>query len=111
MRTGNLRDRITAQRQSTTQDAMGQPVQTWTTLFTRRASIEPLNGREYMAASGEGSDVSTRIRLRYDATTGTLKTYDRLVDASVSPQVVYDIESVINPRERDRELVVMCRRL
>lgn len=111
MRVGNLRDTLIAQRQSTTQDAMGQPVDTWTALFTRRASVEPLNGREYLAASGENSDVSTRIRFRYDATVGTLKQYDRLTDQSVSPMVVYDIESVIVPRERNREVVVMCRRL
>lgn len=90
---------------------MGQPAQTWATLVTRRGSIEPLNGREYLAASGENSDVSTRIRMRYDSSVKTAKPHDRIVDQSQSPQVVYDIESVINPRERDREVIFMCRRL
>jgi len=111
MRTGNLRRTLTIQRQTRTQDAVGQPVETWTTLVQRRGSIEPLNGREYLNASGEGSDTSTRIRMRYDSVTGTAKPFDRIVDESVSPMIVYDIESVVNPRERNRELVFMCRRL
>lgn len=112
MRNGKLRHRIALQRQSTTQDAAGHPAQTWTTFATRRASIQPLNGREYLKASGEGSDVSTRIRMRYDATVATLKAYDRVIDESVSPMVVYDIEGPpINPDERNRELILMCRRL
>ena len=111
MKPGRLHHTLTAQRQTTAQDAMGQPAQIWTDIATRRASIEPLNGREYLRASGEGSDVSTRIRLRYDATIGVLKAYDRLIDQSVSPMQVYDIESVIVPRERNREMVCMCRKL
>lgn len=90
---------------------MGQPVETWATLVSRRSSIEPLNGREYLDTHGEGSDVSTRIRMRYDAVVGSAKPYDRIIDASQSPQVVYDIESVINPRERNTEIIFMCRRL
>jgi len=99
------------QRQTTSKDETGQLQNTWTALVTRRVSLEPLNGREYFAASGENSDVSTRIRMRYDATVGTIKPYDRVIDASVSPQVVYDVESIINPRERNREVILMCRRL
>lgn len=110
MRTGNLRRTVTVQRQTSSKDAVGQLQDSWTTLVTRRASLEPLNGREYFAASGENSEVSTRIRMRYDSTVATIKQHDRIIDASVSPQVVYDIESIINPRERNREVILMCRR-
>ena len=111
MRIGNLRRTVTIQRQSKVQDVMGQPVDTWTTLVTRRASLEPLNGREYLEASGENADVSTRIRIRYDATVARVKPYDKIIDGASSPNAVYDIESVIVPRERNREIVLMCRRL
>lgn len=106
MRTGNLRYTATIQRQSTTRDAVGQLVDTWTTLCTRKVSIEPLNGREYFNASGESSEITTRIRLHYDLVAATVKPFDRvLVDS-----VYYDIKSVINPREHNRELILMCTR-
>ena len=112
MRTGNLRSvPLKLQRQTTTQDAAGQPQDTWSVLATRRASIEPLNGREYFTASGEHSDVTTRIRMRFDSVVGAARPFDRLVDDSVSPQIEYDIRSVIDPRKRNRELVFMCREL
>ena len=72
--------------------------------------IEPLNGKEFLKSSGEHSDVSTRIRIRHDATVGVVKPDDRIVDAVPSPNIVYDIRAVINSGERDRELVIMCRR-
>lgn len=110
MRIGNLRRRMVIQRQSTSKDAAGQYLDTWSDVATRSCSIEPLNGREYFQASGEQSRISTRIRLRYDASTSTIRPYDRLVDRSSSPEVRYDVESVINVRERNHELVIMCRR-
>lgn len=67
-------------------------------------------GREFYAQSGEHSRQPTRIRIRYDSTVATLKPFDRAVDSSVSPAVVYDIDSIQNPREGDRELVLMCER-
>ena len=109
IRAGRLKHRLYAQRQTTTQDAAGQPANTWSALFDRKFAIEPLNGREYLSRSGENADITVRLRCRYDASTKTLKPYDRLVDTSVSPQVVYDIESVINPKQGNRELVLMCR--
>lgn len=111
MQPGRLRKQLSIQRQVTTVDAVGQLVDTWNLLVTRMAAVEPLNGREYFNASGENSNVSTRIRMRYDATVGSAKPYDRIVDQSVSPQIEYDIESVINPNERNTEVIFMCRRL
>lgn len=110
MRIGNLRHQVVIQRQSTTPDAVGQLADSWSDVATRFCSLEPLNGREYFQASGEHSEVNTRIRFRYDPTTATIKPYDRIVDRSSSPEVRYDVEEVINPHQRNRELVLMCRR-
>lgn len=109
MRTGNLRKLVRIQSRATTVDTAGQRVETWTDIVRRRVSIEPLNGREYFVASGENSEVTSRIRLRYDRALADVKAYDRVLDDNVSPNVVYDIESVINVRERNRELVLMCK--
>lgn len=110
MRSGNLRQSISVQRQTTEQGSSGQLVDTWVEIAVRRCSIEPLNGREYFVASGEHSEINVRIRMRYDQTVKTIRAFDRLVDNSESPNTIYNIETVINPRERNRELVLMCKR-
>ena len=111
MRAGRLRHKVTLETQTTTKNSYGEFVDTWTEIAVRRCSIEPLMGREFYERSGEHSRMPTRIRIRHDATVATVKPYDRAVDYSTSPAVVYDIESVQNPRERDRELVLMCERV
>ena len=75
-------------------------------MASRPASVEPLNGREYFVASGQQSEVTTRIRCRWDSVVSALKPYDRVLHGTV----VYDILSIIRPHESDRELVLMCKR-
>ena len=106
MITGRLRHSVILQRQTSTKNELGEFVDTWTTLATRKVSIEPINGREYWQQSGEHAEVTTRIRLRYDASVSTLKPHDRVLHGDV----VYDIHSVIRPRETALELVLMCAR-
>jgi SPP1 family predicted phage head-tail adaptor len=106
VKAGRMNKRMTFQSQSTTQDSVGQLVETWSDICERTVSIEPLIGREYFNASGQNSEVTTKIRLRYDSTIGALKPYDRGVHGTV----VYDIISVINPNERGTELVLMAKR-
>lgn len=108
MISGRLRRSVTIRRRSTSKNAVGELADTWSTVATRRASVEPLNGREFWQESGEHSAVTTRIRVRYDATLASVKPNDQVVDAGNSPQTVYDIESVIRPRETAMELVLMC---
>ncbi len=105
MRSGRLRHQLKLQQQSTTNNG-GQLEQTWTTFAERRGSIEPLNGREYMQRSGEQAEVTTRIRLRYDSVVAVIAPKDRILHGTVT----YDVQSVIDPRERNRELVLMCTR-
>jgi SPP1 family predicted phage head-tail adaptor len=105
MRSGRLRHAATIERQSTTPDSFGQLVDTWSTIAHRTVSVEPLNGREYFNASGESSEITTRIRMRYDEDTAEIKPFDRImIDGRT-----YDIVSVINVQQRNRELVLMCR--
>jgi len=111
MKAGRLRHKVTLERQSRSKDAFGEYVDVWTTLAVRRCSIEPLMGKEFYEQSGEHSRMPTRIRIRHDSSIAGLKPYDRAVDNSVSPAIIYNIESVQNPRERDRELVLMCERV
>ena len=100
MRAGRLRHIVTIQEPVETQDSMGHPAVTWSDVATRRASIEPLSGREFFTAKEFHADVSTRIRLRYLA--------------GVTPKMrvkwgdrYFNIHSAISPDKKNRELVLM----
>lgn len=104
---GSLRDRVAIQKQSTTQGPYGGKVETWTKIKSRRCRIQPINGTEYFSSQGERNHATVRIRFRYE--TGLLKTAYRLVDQRVSPNRIFDIESIIDPNNEHRELICMCR--
>lgn len=106
MRAGRLRDKVAIQSKTTTKNAIQEDVEVWATAATRSCSIEPLNGKEFFAAQSESTESSVRIRFRYEA--GLLSTAKRLVNNRRSPAVTYDIESVINPGNENRELICMC---
>ncbi|MBK5205843.1 MAG: phage head closure protein [Polaromonas sp.] len=76
----------------------------WPTIAasTRSTAVEPLTGREYIAAAAAQSEVMTRIRLRYRP---GLTPADRVSHDGK----VYGITSVIDHRSDHRELVLMCR--
>ena len=102
MNAGQLDQRVTVERLQQGQDEIGQPVTTWTALYAVWASVEPLTGREYIAASAAMSELTTRIRLRYRP---GITPADRVTHEGR----VYGITSVIDYRSANRELVLMCR--
>ena len=66
MRSGALRHSVIIQRPSSTSvDTMGHPTGGWAQYAERRASLEPLGGRELLVATERFGTVSHRIRLRY----------------------------------------------
>ena len=102
MNAGQLDQRVTVERLQQGQDELGQPVTTWTALYTIWAAVEPLTGREYIAATAAVSEVTTRICLRYRP---GITPADRVNHEGR----VYGITSVIDYRSANRELVLMCR--
>ena len=102
MNAGALRHRITIERQATAQDDWGGVVNHWATIGTFSASIEPINGREYFAAQAVQSEVTARIRMRYHP--------DVLPSDRVNHNgTIYTVQSVINPKVLNEELVLMCK--
>ena len=65
MRAGQLNRRVTIQQLSSGQDALGQPVQTWTTVTTLWAHILHSSGLETIKANAEMSVVRASVRVRY----------------------------------------------
>lgn len=117
MRAGPMRHKVTIQEVTETQDSYGQASESWATFATRWASIEPIAGREYFASRTENSEADVRIRLRWDRALVALTTKHRvlytlpLLDESpeTSQTRIFDIEAILNMRERNREIVLMCR--
>ena len=102
MRIGPMRHRITLEAPVESQGSDGSVTRTWAPFAAVWASVEPLLGREYFDAQREQADVSHRVRMRYLAGV----THNMRV---VLGSRVFEIESVLNAGERNRELVLMCR--
>lgn len=101
MRSGRLRHKVTVQTVSEATDSFGQAIKTWSTYAQPFASVEPLNGREFFTANADSSEVTVRIRLRY--LSGLTTKMRVLWDSKY-----YNIESIIDPAERNAEMVLMC---
>lgn len=102
MQAGKLRHRVTIQEQSTARDTFGQRVDTWTTVATVWASVEPLQGREFLDGRSLEAEISLRVRMRYRS--------------GVEPTMrlswggrIFEIVAITSTEERGRELVLMCR--
>lgn len=104
MKAGQLDQRVTVERFTSTEDELGQPIETWAPLFTCWAAVEPLTGREYLAAQAAVSEVTARIRMRF-------RPWMTAQDRVIHEGTVYQIQSVIDVRSENRELHLMCKAL
>jgi len=102
MRSGLLRHRIDIETQPQTADAYGDIVEPYTAVYSGvPASVIPLRGVQLEQASATANSVSHKVSLRY------------LSGIAPSQRVkfgsrYFDIESVINIRELNRDLELMC---
>ena len=103
MKAGQLDQRVTVERLQGGVDELGQPLpDTWAPLFTCWAAVEPLTGREYIAAQAAVSEVTAKIRMRF-------RPWMTAEDRVIHDGTIYQIESVIDVRSENRELVLMCK--
>jgi SPP1 family predicted phage head-tail adaptor len=106
MRLGPLRHMVTIQQLvagSPQQNAGGEMDETWTDVATVNASIEPLRGRELIAAQATNSEVTGTIRMRYRS---GVTPKMRCVFESTR---YYDILAVVDTMERHREMLLSVR--
>lgn len=101
MRSGPLRHWVTIRTYTKSRDSYGAEVETWADFADTWASVEPLIGREYMAAKQISAEVSHKIRMRYIA--GLLPTMKIAWGARE-----FEIVSILNVQERNTEIVIMA---
>ena len=98
---GKLRHFGVIEQRGVSLDSFGQPVDSWSAVASCYMAIIPLKGRELFAAQAVQSETTVRIELRYVA--GVLQ--KMRVNALGK---IYNILSVINIDERNRELHLLC---
>ena len=90
-----------------TLDAFGSGRSTGTLAFTDYVDPQPVTGRD-LAANKLYAEIDYKLVMRYR---GNIKAMVNEGMTVVLRGVTYDIKAVINEDERDKKLVVLCRRL
>lgn len=98
---GTMTKRITFQSMITTQNEYGEPVSGWTDAGTVWASIEPLSGRDFFQAQAVQSEITHKIITRWSGARPEMRIkYGTRY---------FDIESVINEKERGAKYIIMAK--
>ena len=104
MKAGQLDQRIVLEDYVSYQDSSGQPIQEWAPFAHAWAAVEPLTGREFIAADAGVGESTVRLRLRYLPGVRA--------DMRVNHDgVLYEITHVADVRSQGRELQLMCKRV
>jgi SPP1 family predicted phage head-tail adaptor len=98
---GSLRETITVQRQVSQSDGMGGQAIQWEELFTTRAQVKPLSGREALQAMQLQASITHRIYIRYRA---DLTPADRILLRGLPLQ----IRAILNMEMRNQWLELSC---
>lgn len=78
MKAGALDRTIVLQRATLAPNAMNEPVETWGTLATRRASYQPVSDGERSQAAEVAAVIDCRFQIRWSADVASLSPKDRL---------------------------------
>lgn len=106
MRPGELRLRVTIQRQTVTgKDTLNNDIVKWTDVATVWAQVIDLSGREFFASQQANAEITTRVRIRFR--TGITASM-RVVYGSRTLELV---SPPIDPDGHGRELYLMCKEL
>lgn len=101
MRAGDLRHRVTFQSRVTTRGPDGEPLVSWADFRTVWAAIEPVSGKEYVAAQEQQSPTDTRITVRIQSgLTSTMRAIH------VATGDIYNIQAIL-PDETLRKYITL----
>lgn len=96
-----LRTMVQIQRRADGEDALGQPLQTWTTIAAVWADVRQMNGMQSIKADAEVSTVKASIRIRWRE--GVTEAMRVLANGQA-----YDIQAVLPDLARREYLDLVC---
>lgn len=102
MASGAYNVALTYELPAVTRNDSYEAVESFSAIATVWADIDPVSGREYFAGAAVQNDATFKIKIRHrrDITTrGRFRNGNR----------IYEITAVINVKERNRELICLCR--
>jgi SPP1 family predicted phage head-tail adaptor len=99
-----LNTKIALQRVTLTIDDEGYSTEAWTEYGQAFARVDTMLGREYLAAAQVQAEDNVKVTMRWR---GDVNAADRLIMRGET----WDIVSVQNIRWRNRELLLVCKRL
>ena len=103
---GRLRHRITFQNESLVDDGQGGEVRTWDDRTDASfASIKPLRAEESVYNEQLNHNGTPEVVIRYR---DDIVSTDRI---KISSGRYFQIVGMINPNERDRQLVITCKEI
>lgn len=109
MEAGKLNRRVQILQRTAARDSAGGQSDVWAPVAERWASIDI----QYSALTYETTEFMSkatyRIVLRYDKTLA-LNIADRIqnIDPGTNTTHVYEIESIVNPGQRNEQLLLLC---
>jgi len=104
---GKLRHILTVEQPSAAADSYGQPKEDWKGLGQIHCYVEPLSGEEIVEAKKVAGIETHRITTRWNR---MIDTTMRLTWKQPGGKVrVFQIVSVSNVEERNRELLLLCK--
>lgn len=108
IRAGRLKDCVNIEVCSDDGGEYGGPDPVWSvSAHDVPCDIEPLRASETYKGAGETVQAIYEIRFRYEE--NLISETNRLVDTTVSPNRIFDIEAVIDPGNWNSEVVVTAR--
>lgn len=105
MRAGRLKHRITIEQPTNSQSSTGASTASWSTYLTRRASQEPLAGREKLASSEAFfGEADYRFTMRY--TSGVTKAMRISWDSRTFD--ITAVNHILDPKSGDRMTILLA---
>jgi len=101
---GDLRERVTIQRVSSTRDAIGGLIETWSNLMTVYAKVAPMNAGEQYRRQQIQAKADWKVTVRY---ANSIAPADRLVWRDRT----FQIKGITNPDMHRRFLDLACEEL
>lgn len=101
MEPGKLNRKVSIRQRGTTQDAIGQPIETWIEIAAPWANIRQRTGAEMLRADRDVSIVQTSIRIRRRTeVTAAMRVYHGTT--------VYEIKAVLDDAENRERMDLVC---